>query len=81
MENKTFLFDYEAIIDVAGTVQVKAKTIEQAKQIARKLIIKNLEIEDTSIELGLENNNDDDVTIREMANPQQINMNDGMQID
>ena len=81
MENKTFLFDYEAIIDVAGTVQVKAESIEKAKQMARQLIIKNLEVEDTSIELGLENNNNDDVTIREMGNPQKINMSDGMPMD
>ena len=77
----TFLFDYEAIIDVVGTVQVKAETIEEAKKIAKQLIIKNLEVEDTSIELGLENNNDDDVTIREMGNPKQINMNDGILMD
>ena len=81
MENKTFLIDFEALVDIAGMVQVKAKNKEEANQIAKQIIIKNLEIEDCSIELGLENNNDDDITIREMANPKEINMNEAMQLD
>lgn len=81
MGNKTFLIDFEALVDLAGMVQVKAKSKEEAKQIAKQMIMKNLEIEDCSIELGLENNNDDDVTIREMANPKEINMNEPMQLD
>ena len=34
----TFLFDYEAIVDVAGTVQVKAETIEEAKKIGAMML-------------------------------------------
>ncbi|MBO6180634.1 hypothetical protein J6O86_02995 [bacterium] len=81
MENKAFLIDFEALVDIAGTVQINAKNEEEAKRIAKQIIIKNLEIEDCSIELGLENNNDDDVTIREMANPKEINMSEPMQLD
>ena len=81
MENKTYLFDYEALIDIAGTVQVKAKNPAEAQKIAKQILLKNLEIEDTCIELGLENKNDDDVTIREMGNPKHINMNEPMLMD
>ena len=78
---KTFIFDYEATIDISGTVHVKAKTKAEAREIAYKLVEKNLEVEDATIELGFENNNDDDVTIREIGNPKKINMNDGMSLN
>ena len=72
MENKTFLIDFEAMVNIAGTIQIKAKTGAQARLKAAEIIKQALEQEDCIIELDVKNKNAENITIKEIGNSREI---------
>ena len=74
MENKAFLIDFEAMVDIAGTLQIKAETEAHARLKMAEIIKQALEQEDCIIELDVKNKNADNITIKEIGNSQEINI-------
>ena len=61
-----FLINFETNVMLSGMVQIQAENETEAKIIAKRIITKNLNLEDCLIELGTENDTNENVTIREM---------------
>ena len=57
MENKAFLIDFEAVVNVGGTLQIKAETGAQARLKMAEIIKQALEQEDWIIKLDVKNKN------------------------
>ena len=72
MENKAFLIDFDAVVDIAGTIQIKAETEAHARLKMAEIIKQALEQEDCIIELDFKNQNADNVTIKEIGNSREI---------
>ena len=72
MGNKTFLIDFEAMVNVAGTLQIKAETEAHARLKTAEIIKQALEQEDCIIELDLKNKNVENFTIKEIGNSREI---------
>ena len=81
MRNAKYTIDFEAKIDVAGSVIVQAETEEEAVKIAKQIIKNNLNIEDCLIELGEESYSGDDITLREIGNPKKLNIVSAMLLE
>ena len=62
MENKAFLIDFEAVVNVGGTLQIKAETEAQARLKMAEIIKQALEQEDCIIELDIKNKNAENIT-------------------
>lgn len=73
-----FLINFETNVMLSGMVQIQAGNKTEAKIIAKKLIEKNLNLEDCLIELGTENNMNENITIREMEINGKTNITDIM---
>ena len=72
MENKAFLIDFEAVVNVGGTLQIKAETEAHARLKMAEIIKQALEQEDCIIELDVKNKNADNITIKEIGNSREI---------
>ncbi len=73
-----FLINFETNVMLSGMVQIQAENETEAKIIAKRIITKNLNLEDCLIELGTENDTNENVTIREMEINGKINITDIM---
>lgn len=73
MENKAFLIDFEVVVNVAGTLQIKAETEAQSRLKMAEIIKQALEQENCIIELDLKNKNtDNNITIKTIENSREI---------
>ena len=74
MENKAFLIDFDMVVNVAGTLQIKAETEAQARLKMAEIIKQALEQEDCIIELDLKNKNAENLTTKEIGNAKTVNI-------
>ena len=74
MENKAFLIDFEAVVNVGGTLQIKAETEAHARLKMAEIIKQALEQEDCIIELDVKNKNAENITIKEIGNAKAVNI-------
>ncbi len=83
MEYKTFSVDFEATVDLAGTLQVQANTEEEAHLIAKHRIKRCLEKECCDIEL-LINDDDEDgnfLTVKEMGHSRGLDITNSLALN
>lgn len=83
MENKTFLIDFDATIDLAGSLQIEADTPELARALAKKFIKQCLEKEYCDIELKVDESIEDGLTvaIKETGHTRALNITNTMALN